>query len=1246
MKYKALTLFLFLMFGCNTEKDKPCLDNEYASVSADSPSQIECMALTVCQDNQYESVEPTYSSDRVCANLSDCTPGQHISVPATATTDRVCQPCTLFETYSETENAEECIEVSSCLEHEYIAIPATLEADLSCGDCQNEITIDHGECLACSNVDSCNEISCDTGFYVKNGECRTERFPENADCSLDADGIICSCSDSFFGALTWDDNTDEWLGECTPWTDCAPGSFVLEAGTKWTDRICDSCTIGIDYSTTTNAVECTLLSDCPPGEYVLSSSDGSSDRLCEACTPGLNFSTTDNAPECTNLNNCLPGEYVLTPPTSTTDRICDTCTEGVDFSITENAAECSPVLDCPPGSFVQSVPTVASDRVCQNCSLGQNHSTTSNAAECTTLTDCTPGEHISSPATLTSDRSCTPCNINVDFSSTSNAMECTPLTDCPPGDFVLNAPTTATDRTCESCTPGLDFSNSLNAANCTLLTDCSPGESVLAPPTLTNDRICTPCDQDVNYSNTVNSNMCTPVSDCEAGQFILSPPTLDTDRICQDCTPDQDFSSTQNATECTPLSDCTPGEYVENPPTTSSDRACSPCTLDSNYSVVENAAECTPVSDCVPGEYILSQASLNSDRSCDSCTTDLSYSTIPNADSCDPVHPCESNEYEVSPPTLTSDRTCETLEVSVEIIDNEAHEGGLDTATIRIHLSAIQSIDTEIDFTAAGSAEHGLDYHLTNNGFDVLSPVVIPAGLGSVDIDIEPVATPTLEVTETLDFHLEASTKYELDSSSSAEIFIMEYGPSNGNVYFVDEHGDDNNIGSETSPFATVGHAVTQLTAGDTLYIKDGTYTNDGYSDDHGPDGDTDISNPLLARVNASGTDDNWITIAAHPDGNEIRPLLKFDGLGGIQINSGSNYIRIEGLEIQGPNKSISFDWAHEHRWSKENFYTGRGIYTWGPVHHIVVQNCNVHHTPGSGIRFNKADYVLVEQNIVSNTTWWSSSAESAIVIATAESIDTEDVVKFLYSGNIVYNNWNFLEFCSTPFANSTDDVYGNCDHYTGGIIDGQGLYVTRNNNTYLYGRMRFENNIAYNNGFGGVVYHKTDRGELVNNLVFQNGAYPGTSNYTGMTVNTANDLSIINNLIWARDSNDYGLKNNGNASNITTTNNYVVGVSQFGTEQDNTFIDFTQADDLDDVFHDVEDISFANPDPHATSGDYAPANIDTLVQSYGLNFQLLEMSTGLIDNGTQTLAPTVDIEGVARPQGNAVDIGPYELEN
>ena len=50
-------------------------------------------------------------------------------------------------------------------------------------------------------------------------------------------------------------------------------------------------------------------------------------------------------------------------------------------------------------------------------------------------------------------------------------------------------------------------------------------------------------------------------------------------------------------------------------------------------------------------------------------------------------------------------------------------------------------------------------------------------------------------------------------------------------------------------------------------------------------------------------------------------------------------------------------------------------------------------------------------------------SAESGVVIATAESIDTEEVVKILYSGNTVYNNWNLLEFCSNDFVDSEADA-------------------------------------------------------------------------------------------------------------------------------------------------------------------------------------------------------------------------------
>ena len=302
-----------------------------------------------------------------------------------------------------------------------------------------------------------------------------------------------------------------------------------------------------------------------------------------------------------------------------------------------------------------------------------------------------------------------------------------------------------------------------------------------------------------------------------------------------------------------------------------------------------------------------------------------------------------------------------------------------------------------------------------------------------------------------------------------------------------------------------------------------------------------------------------------------------------------------------------------------------------------------VHHTPGSGIRFNSSDYILVENNVVANTTWWSSSAESGVVIATAESIDTEEVVKILYSGNVVYNNWNLLEFCLSELEGSDEDVYGNCDHYTGGIIDGQGLYVTRNNDTYTHGRMRFENNIAFNNGFGGVVYHKTDRGELVNNLVFMNGAYPGVTNYSGLTLNTANDVLIVNNIVWPRDDDDYGVKQNGPTSNVVTGHNYVVGRTQLLDAAVDTILTYEEAPPLGDLFTDVEDIADLRPDPDGTGSGIAPADVDALLGARGLDFHPLPGGTDLVDKGTDSSAPADDKDGVARPEGPGVDIGPYE---
>ena len=55
-------------------------------------------------------------------------------------------------------------------------------------------------------------------------------------------------------------------------------------------------------------------------------------------------------------------------------------------------------------------------------------------------------------------------------------------------------------------------------------------------------------------------------------------------------------------------------------------------------------------------------------------------------------------------------------------------------------------------------------------------------------------------------------------------------------------------------------------------------------------------------------------------------------------------------------------------------------------------------------------------------------------------------------------------------------------------IIDGSGVYVTRNTDTYKHGRMWLKDNKAYNNGINGLVVHKTDRTHVVGNVIWDNG--------------------------------------------------------------------------------------------------------------------------------------------------------------
>ncbi len=104
-----------------------------------------------------------------------------------------------------------------------------------------------------------------------------------------------------------------------------------------------------------------------------------------------------------------------------------------------------------------------------------------------------------------------------------------------------------------------------------------------------------------------------------------------------------------------------------------------------------------------------------------------------------------------------------------------------------------------------------------------------------------------------------------------------------GAVYYIAPDGSDKNNGSSDSPWATFAHAMTALTAGDTLIIKDGTYKQS-------------------LNVTVSGTSSAYITIQAENEGSVI-----IDGEG-VRIPceiSSQSYINLQGFTCANSSGSV-----------------------------------------------------------------------------------------------------------------------------------------------------------------------------------------------------------------------------------------------------------------------------------------------------------------------------------------------------
>ena len=484
-------------------------------------------------------------------------------------------------------------------------------------------------------------------------------------------------------------------------------------------------------------------------------------------------------------------------------------------------------------------------------------------------------------------------------------------------------------------------------------------------------------------------------------------------------------------------------------------------------------------------------------------------------------------------------------------------------------------------------------------------------------------------------------------------LFFTSIVYSQNDYYVSSTNGSNSNDGlSESSPFLTINKGISEVSEGGTVYVMNGTYRNVGYGSVD-PSTNTNMNNPHVATINKSGSEGAYITIR-NLEGHE--PKIEFDGRGGIVISDYMNYIIIEGFEVEGPAANITYDQAIADREYKvlaasdENdnitynhtYFSGKGIWGGYKAHNnIIIRNNKVYNCTGSGIRFNDSDHITIENNEVFNCTWWTSSASSAIVYAETIAVDGDNTtdVKMIMRGNLVYNNWNRIPFYVTQLpdnSGNTNPNYGTADYNN--ILDGQGLYVTRSDDSYI-GTFLFENNVCVNNGKNGINFDNSLGASAIyqNNTLYYNGVHEiiqdisvanGNPAHRGQKVggikaNKVQNATVVNNIVVTRDNEFSALQLNNVSGTRTAVNNiFLNGTVAYPGNQ--------------------EPANLININPEFIS---APIEVNGAINIDETNFKLSESSPA-IDAGNPNYSPITDFDGVPRPANITDAISYSSFEN
>jgi len=423
-------------------------------------------------------------------------------------------------------------------------------------------------------------------------------------------------------------------------------------------------------------------------------------------------------------------------------------------------------------------------------------------------------------------------------------------------------------------------------------------------------------------------------------------------------------------------------------------------------------------------------------------------------------------------------------------------------------------------------------------------------------------------------------------------------GAADAASYYVATNGNDDWPGTEAQPWLTITKAANTVVAGDTVYVKEGTYCE------------------IVRPVN-SGTEGNYITYAAYPGHTVINDL---DGIrttfwdAGFQM-TGKSYIKVSGFQIK-------------------NSTGGFGLLAQEYSHHIIFENNYTYNTYNSGIASWYGNDIVIQNNEV----------ELACNDGYQECISADHSYNVQILGNHIHHSGPGSHGGEgIDIKNGSHDclVRGNYVH----DINRLGIYVDSYNDP-MY-NITVDQNIAHNCWNHGIALacekgQPMDNVSVTNNLCYTNGwAGITIGNWNGGKFKPMDDIKVMNNTCydngqpWGQVPGDgHGIINlNGDATNVVIRNNIVSQnlVDQLMNNPEcAAVIEYNVIDGLQ------------TPSDWLTYGTNYILADPLFVDPENADFHL-QSGSPAINAGSSVSAPDHDLDGNARPVNGAWDIGCYE---